>query len=288
MNEGGDSPETLEPPDWNRFSTQHKKSTVALAWNVQNLAEKWGLEKLGFLTLTFRDKVLDPHEAQRRFNSLKTNVLAKRYPAVIRVWERTKAGRIHYHLLVVLDQDIRTGVDFKAIANGDYRSAGKVLRAEWAYWRKTAPNYGFGRTELLPVKSTAEGIARYVGKYISKHMSARDECDKGFRLVEYSRGARMASTRFAWATEGGKYWRTKLALFSRLVGAMHGREEGIPFGELKNYLCPSWAYKYREFIAELPIVTDAMQGVYRLYDSETGEMVFYRRRGNGALKIVSS
>ena len=128
---------------------------------------KYSLERLGFLTLTFAQDIKDPIEAQRRFNSLATHVLRDRYADYIRIWERTKKGRIHYHLLVVLPEDIRTGFSFVEAEFGVYTSAPKALRSEWAFWRSTAKEYGFGRTELLPIRSTAEGIARYVGKYIS-------------------------------------------------------------------------------------------------------------------------
>jgi hypothetical protein len=247
--------ETQSGIDFQRFLTQHKKSACALAWNVEFLAEKYGLERLGFLTLTFAENVLDPREAQRRFNSLATGVLRVRYDDYIRVWERTKKGRIHYHLLVVLASDIRTGFDFDAVAQDDYRSACQALRDEWAYWRKTAKAYRFGRTELLPVKSTAEGIARYVGKYISKHVSQRKECDKGFRLVEYSRGARSVSTRFAFNTKGSVAWRRKLELFSGFVSGFVGRV--VAYDDLKEVLGPAWAYNNRKFIAALPLVTVA-------------------------------
>lgn len=237
--------------DFKRFSTQHKKSASALAWNVQFLAEKYGLERLGFLTLTFADHVLDPQEAQRRFNSLATNVLRNRYADYVRVWERTKRGRIHYHLLAVLPDDIRTGFDFAGIEQGDYRTAGPALRAEWAFWRRTAKEYGFGRTELLPVKSTAEGIARYVGKYIGKHVMQREERDKGFRLVEYSRGARQVSTRFAFHSEGSQLWRRKLEMFAGIVSGSIG--EPVGFSDLARVLGPKWAYNNREFITSLPV-----------------------------------
>jgi hypothetical protein len=247
-----DIAQTLVQPDFQAFSTQHKKSACALAWNVEFLAENYGLDRLGFLTLTFAENVLDPREAQRRFNSLSTHVLRLRYSDYIRVWERTKKGRIHYHLLVVLDSDIRTGFDFEAVANDDYRSACQALRDEWAYWRKTAKSYGFGRTELLPVKSTAEGIARYVGKYISKHVSQRELRDKGFRLVEYSRGARSVSTRFAFNTAGSVEWRRKLELFAAFVSGFVGRV--VYFEDLQHVLGPQWAYNNRKFIASLPSV----------------------------------
>ena len=69
------------------LSTNLKKSASALAWNVQYFVDTYGLSNVGFLTLTFRDHVTDPKEAQRRFNSLKTHILAKRYRAYIRVME---------------------------------------------------------------------------------------------------------------------------------------------------------------------------------------------------------
>jgi hypothetical protein len=64
-----------------------------------------------------------------------------------------------------------------------YRSASDYLRREWKFWRVTAPKYGFGRTELLPIKRTAEGVASYVAKYIAKHIGQRLPADKGARLV---------------------------------------------------------------------------------------------------------
>jgi hypothetical protein len=52
-----------------------------------------------------------------------TGILKKRYVEYIIVMERMKSGRIHYHLLVVLAQDIRTSFDFASVERGDYRSA---------------------------------------------------------------------------------------------------------------------------------------------------------------------
>jgi hypothetical protein len=215
------------------------------------MAEKWGLENLGFLTLTFADFVLDPKEAQRRFNSLATHVLRDRYRAFVRVFERCKSGRIHYHLLVVLDADIRTGFDFEAVKANDYRSAGKFLRDEWAFWRRTARLYRFGRTELLPVRSSSEAVARYVGKYISKNHEQRSARDANVRLVEYSRGARMAVTRFAWNTDNAAEWRGKLQTFADIVSERFGVEI-MSISDFSAVLGKRWAHKHREFIFGLP------------------------------------
>jgi hypothetical protein len=210
------------------------------------------LERIGFLTLTFRDHVLEPAEAQKRFRSLRAHILADRYPATIRVFERQKSGRIHYHLLAAVGFDCRSGVDFEEFGRGVYRSAPLALRAEWAFWRRIAPKYGFGRTELLPVRSTAEGIARYVGKYIGKHLDAREERDKGVRLVEYSRGARMASSRFMDVSEGSEKWRRKVGLFASMICRQHGYPGKPSLRALSACLGPRWAHQWREFILSLP------------------------------------
>lgn len=239
-----------------RLTSQHRKTAVALSMNVAALAERHGIERLGFLTLTFADHVLDPKEAQRRFKSLRTGVLSDRYQGFIRVFERQKSGRIHYHLLIALDADIRTGVDFAAFARGDYRSASPELRAEWAFWRRTAKAYGFGRTELMPIRSTHEGIARYVGKYISKHIDQREERDKGVRLADYSRGARIANTKFSWASPGARQWRAKLAIFAKTM--FHaGRLSSPTYQGLRAGLGPKWAYHWKDFILSLPDIDDS-------------------------------
>ena len=231
-------------------STQHRKAASALGWNVFALAQKHGLENLGFLTLTFKDHVLDVKEAQRRLNSLLTHIIKPRYQDYIGVLERQKSGRIHYHLLVVIGFDIRTGFDFAAVDAKDYSSANPALRAEWAFWRKTAPAYGFGRTELMPIKSSEEAIGKYIGKYIGKHMESRQEGDKGARLVRYSRGARVASTRFQFVSAGSQQWRSKLKAFAHYVAERTGCEptmEGI-----REVCGPRWAHYHRDFILGMP------------------------------------
>ena len=220
------------------LSSSHRRTVFALTENVRLLAHKYGLERLGFLTLTFKEHITCTKEAQKRFNSLRTNLLCERYEASITVLERMKSARIHYHLLVVLPEDIRTGFDFEAVGNNDYRSANAYLRAEWAAWRGRdgfALRYGFGRTELLPIKSTSDGIAKYVGKYISKHLGARRSDDKGARLVRYTVSARAVSTNFAWFSPSSKKWRARVGELGAAVGATE-------ITGISKRLGPRWAY----------------------------------------------
>ena len=82
----------------------------------------------------------------------------------------------------MLAHNIRSGFDFTAVKRKDCRSAQPVSAFGMGF---LAPLYGFGRAEMTPIKSSAEGIARYVGRYISRHIGNRRLADKGARLVRY-------------------------------------------------------------------------------------------------------
>jgi hypothetical protein len=194
-------------------------------------------------------------------NSLTTNVIRPRYREAIRVYERQKSGRIHYHLLVAIGRDIRTGVDFRALENQDYRSAGPALRAEWAFWRRTAKLYGFGRTELLPIIDTAEALGRYVGKYIAKHLGAREERDLGVRLVSYV-GPRVATVKFAWAGGKGAAWRRGLEALVRDLAAMR-RIDSPTCEAMRRAFGKQWAWSWKDVIAQRALAP--------WFDRSTGE-----------------
>jgi hypothetical protein len=222
----------------------HKRMAFIVAFEIIELAREFGLERLGFLTLTFADHVTDIREAQKRFHSIRTNVIAKRYERAIGVWERHQSGRIHFHLVVVMKSDIRTGVDFAAFDRKDYRTAKPALRAEWNFWLANADKYHFGRHELKPIKSNAEGIARYVGKYISKHITQRLPQDRGARVVRFigfKPGMRKASLKFSWATANGWLWRRKTAQFAQRFGITN-------LEQMRRHFGPRWAYHLQDTI----------------------------------------
>ena len=229
-----------------------KKVAAALTENIRYLCEKHGKEYIGFFTLTFADHVTDPAEAQRRLHSLATNVLNKRYPNRIRVYERQKNGRVHYHFVIVAPTPIGRGVDADAIARGDYKTASPDLRREWAFWHKTAKQYGFGRHNLQPVKSSTDALALYVGKYIGKCFQFRDERDKGVRLVSYSGDARRMVCKHTALTTHPEQWRAKVLTFSRLVAAWKPHARIRCMADLSFVLGKRWAYKHRGYIFSLP------------------------------------
>lgn len=233
-----------------RLSSGVGKSAFCLQENVKGFCDRFGLDRVGFLTLTFPDHVLCAREASRRFNNLARHVLRDRYPAYVRVLERQKSGRVHFHLLVACSSDIRSGVDFDAFTSGEYRSAPEALRAEWRFWRETAKRYGFGRTELLPVRSTSHAIGRYVGKYIGKHFSSREARDKGVRLVSYS-GERVAINRLSWVSPNAKLWRAKKGGFVRMLhraGAISAPTDAAMAAKFG----PKWVHYWRDSIFSFP------------------------------------
>ena len=234
-------PEDDESPAWNKLQGGHRKTAYSLRHNVAQLMQRAGAHRVGFLTLTFPDHVTDNAEASRRWRSLRTGVLGERYAAWVAVRERQKSGRLHFHVLIVTKDDIRTGrEDYEAFRRRDYRTANAALRAEWAFWGKTAKAYGFGRTELLPVKSNAEGLSRYVGKYIAKNIDGRKESDRGARLVMYSRsmetaGAHLKPNAFAWNSPRAWLWRQRVGKVAERCGIRS-------IGEFREHFGTTWAF----------------------------------------------
>lgn len=123
-----------------------RKQAAALAFNVRWMAEKFGAEKIAFLTLTCGDtgpsgefqKISTRRESSRRFNSLLTNVIRERYQCGVVVTERHRDGGIHFHLVCVVGGDIRSGIDFEkcfparacvCVRRGDFSSGQKHIGA---------------------------------------------------------------------------------------------------------------------------------------------------------------
>lgn len=253
----------------NEFSTSHKKSATALELNVHQFIETFGLNHVGFLTLTFADDVQDVKEASRRFHSLRTNFLSKHFRHYICVYERTKKGRIHFHLIVNTREDIRRGLNFAAIAARNYTSANPALRQLWKIIRENVGKYGFGRSELLPVKTNSKGLARYVAKYIAKHIDSRIPEDKGYRLIRTTIDKKslwkIATSNFSFRSVGSAEWRRKLQNWVIAVEpylkkyAVEVKGYEIPDIDEENYntvlsevISPKWAFLNREIISNMP------------------------------------
>jgi len=219
------------------------KKAETLYVNIEGLIRRVGIERVGFVTLTFPDHVTSREIASARFNSLSTGVLRQQQLEFITVPERQGSGRFHFHLAAAFPWDIRTGFDFDACTNANtikrehYRagkwdvgrfaeydrwqriyiqSANKRLCEWWNYFRPVAKRYGFGRCETLPVISNGAAIARYIGAYVSTASDARTVDDKGMRTVRYSLLERTASLKWSWADGNGRKWRRGLQCLGQI------------------------------------------------------------------------
>jgi hypothetical protein len=244
----------------NFLSPYHRKQALVQCDNAERFIRQIGIDRVGFLTLTFADNVTDNGEASRRFNSLNSNTfdvfgswLLVKERQVKRGLKNGDSGAWHYHLLVDVKKDIRSGFDWDSYAASielrkarkpyrdmelkAFRSANQNLRELWSYLRNNLPKYNFGRHELLPIRTNAEATGKYIGKYVSKHIENRISDDKGVRLFSCSKDLLRSSTKFSWNTENSKEWRRKLKVFAHLKGCE-------TLDELSYKLGPKWVYKY--------------------------------------------
>ena len=260
-----------------KLTPYHKKKAHVLEKDVEKFVSQVGINNILFLTLTFAENIKDNKEASRRFNIFNIHFLAKYLGRWMLVKERQKRGAWHYHILIEVPFDARTGFDFnsyweigvlreilaKPLEVEDrkrilqqlrkaerrmVRNAPVKLRAFWTFCRSSAQKYGFGWVHSAPIKDNVEAISKYVGKYISKHMGQRIKEDKGVRLTSTSRNFVNSTPKFAWNTEGGKEWRRKLKQFASLIGIKNMEDMAYVFG-------PRWAYHWEHSILSVDTIT---------------------------------
>jgi hypothetical protein len=249
----------------------------ALRLRIEWMVKTYGINHVGLQTMTIRENVTDRKEFERRFKSIATNAFPKIYLDWLRVFERQQRGAWHAHVAVVTKDDIRSGTDVIAlnqllkdkrdrkISNAIYysgikRLASENLRGIWKEFRrlcglgefnarrKGKRFYKFDGCHLLPIISTAQALAAYVSKYISKGFEFRRPEDKGMRLVGSTRNvSRVCNERFSWVGLGGRLWRGKLEILAGLLNIKSLDEFAKMFG-------PKWAYYLQPAIAviELP------------------------------------
>lgn len=227
------------------------RTAIAIRENVLGIVRSVGIDRIGVLTLTFADRLTDAREAQRRFKSLRTNVITRRYGGYLRVFERQRDGTIHYHLLVPLTGDIRTGYQRPTRQRGRY-TASPLLRAEWAFLREALPRYGFGRAELEPVRESPEQLAAYFAKSLAEEPADRTVHDDRVRALEVSRSLRVANTRFSFIGPGSRQWRRKVGqLIAELIDA-GDLPPGADLDALTTHFGPAWALRFRQVLMDRP------------------------------------
>ena len=267
--------------DWSQGSSPKSncaKRCFALTKNINSYSKKYGIERLGFLTLTFKGNLTDEIEAQRRYKNLtRTWNREKPFKVLCRVMEFQKRGAIHYHLLVLMKSDIRTGFNWEAFKKaGECQKQGKwserqkwtrvyakssreELRQNWSWLRLKCESHGFGRSELMPIEYP-DNIGSYLGKYLvkedRKQEARKNHEDLGVsvdikkrrtRMITYSkREHRVANTRFSWVKN-----KTESKPIRKRIGEWASYRGFKNTEEIKKFYGPRWSYHlYGEFLKD--------------------------------------
>jgi hypothetical protein len=247
---------------WTPKSKTYKKMN-SLTRNVQYWGDKLGVDNLGFMTLTFKGNLKDPKEAQRRWNNLSRTLSRDgKMHVCVKVVEVQNRGAIHYHCLVHIGEDIRTGFDWEAFKRAGQAygardrvegrkqtkiyasSAKKHLRHLWGYMRTKCESHGFGRSELMPIHYP-NNIGSYLGKYLNKDDEKRekkhyDPWTTKVRKIAYGRKLpKVASANFSWVKrpDGQKTWREKLRDWAEYRGFKD-------MDDLRARLGRNWSHHY--------------------------------------------
>lgn len=258
-----------------KVSSAQNKSVWGLRQNLKYWIDALGMENMAFFTMTFKENVVCKREAERRYKRFRNHFEEIGIKTVVvKVGEPQQRGAWHYHCMVDMGQDVRTGFDFvaykhtkqigqaiwqhggfskghkKVLAMHGKRtkdmtsSAAPRLRSAWHKIRKAASKSGFGRCELIPVQHT-KAVADYVGKYLAKGFTCPNMPGTyRMRKISYCRGLfRRVSPRFSWAFGPGAEWRKNLGAWAWYNGIVSG-----DFAVIKRRYGPKWAYLYGEGI----------------------------------------
>ncbi len=239
------------------ISSSTRKTLWALTQNVEKFCYEHGIEWCVFGTITFPDPVVDMKEAQRRLHSFAT-FLKPRFPWMVIGVHRRKNRVIHFHFVAGAPVDVKTGFDFEAAKNRDYRSACSWLKKEWKAWR-AATNYDgrrahkvaypeIGRFEIAPIKKNGVAAARYMAGYIRDGLQYRDASDRGKRLIRYwgrPRKTRAIKGQFAWSSLSPLAW-----LHRQKVAQAAFKLDCDTLADLQQHHGPKWCYHLRQIIAD--------------------------------------
>lgn len=257
------------------------RTAETVSREVEGLFRRYGKERIGFLTCTYKRPVVCSWEAQRRWHSFGLKV-AKRLSPMVTVWERHESEGIHWHSVVVCPGDILTGTDLERIKPAVWspEGANPLLKELWRWIgeRKAKSWDGdWGFCWLKPVYGDAASASRYLAGYLGKqgecsNMPSRRWCQEcpnikrvkrvrfsGFResvelpnreqgrVVSIERvriSTRKTSSACGWSWAGGKgaKFRETMRKFAR--------KNNTDEREVRELYGNKWAYRLRGYLRE--------------------------------------
>lgn len=259
---GPKPPQLPKPPlDSDAYCPVLAKRCKRLELAVNAIVARHGYDCVGFHTLTFKENLTDWKEAEKRFASYEKNVLSQYCQDWVLVVQVQERGAIHYHMVLGLAQDIRTGTDIKTIKNRALprwmRYSRKVVNPNLRnLWRNLCARargdgawegggYKFGRVELMPFEKPPEAVARYMATYLKPGADMPGEYRKKKKLRFSKSVLLMVGPNFQRNTFGSYVWRKKLELTAREFGM-------YDYNDLADYFGPRWFHHLRDAIRLCP------------------------------------
>lgn len=201
---------------------------------------------VGYLTCPGAQSLI---EFQRKWHSFLTGVLSKVFVSGMWVRERqSRTGEWHAHFVVVVGFDVRSRYPWEEVARRDYRNVDQTIRDLWKVLREGSKTYGFGRSNLEPIKTSGEAAARYVSKYLSKRTgSTKMVGEEKARLFGLWGTRRYCSSQFSWNTSGGRESRVKKKLIAQCL-ALISRSNINGHDDFRRVLGRKWWNRIRPLI----------------------------------------
>ena len=236
----------------NCIGKQNRKSRFVAQENIRLYIERKGINNVGVLTLTTPDSCLSVFQFQKKWHSFRTNLLKKRFPTGMWTRERQpRSGNWHAHCVVDLGRDIKTAFPFGEVQRRIYRNVDPDLRTLWKELREKSAGHGFGRIELLPIKRSGPGAARYLTKYLGAALgSEKSFGEEKCRLFGIWGRVRFVHSRFSWVNS--RMFRKRKAWLAAHAGVTD--EQGF-----KNLYGPRWWFLIGEALLNVILPVEYYQ-----------------------------
>jgi hypothetical protein len=239
---------------YNCIGRNKRKARFVAQENIRHYIEKFGINNVGVLTITMPNECLDVIQFQKKWHSFRTNVIKKLFPTGMWTRERQpRSGNWHAHCVVDMGRDIKTGFPFDEVARGIYKNVDRALRKIWRELRERGAAHGFGRIELLPIKRSGPGAARYLTKYLGAALASEKSIgEEKCRLFGVWGGVRFVHSRFDWVSN--RMFRKRKAWL--------GEDSGVPNEEgFRNLFGPRWWFLIGDALMNVILPTHYYQAL---------------------------
>lgn len=227
---------------------------------MEGLFEFEGMERIAVCTLTFAEHLSAP-AAQKRLNSF-LNWIREHFAGFVWVRQRTAAGRIHFHMLVLCHEDIWTGSAVNDLLNTQKSRRMEKLhlfspaaRSVAEIFLSAAKTHGFGIADCLPVLTNGEGVRAYLTKEVRQQWYHRHWLEETHtRWWDISRSLRRVTSRVSCNSPDH---RRNCEEFCSVVGCANEDQLRVVVGSRYAYYVMQWVSEGR------PPVTSVMSRIAR-------------------------